>query len=286
MNLGDFELGTESDYSGLDAAISQHFLRIGEFGLADAVAREAGVKGIGELKSLFELMARIIADVDSRRFHSAISWCKEHLAPPRGLEFDFHKLEFVRIVQDGHKMDALKYARAHFSAFANTHLAEISHLMTALVFSRRANSHYAGFFADAAVERAKSDFRREFCASIGWPTDCPLERCVSVGVWALPQIVRVNKLMQAKEGVQWTQQGELPIEIPLPQNALFHSTFVCPVLKIQTTEENPPMMMLCGHVICRDALKRLSRDNEHVKFKCPYCPKESTASDATRLVFE
>ena len=51
----------------------------------------------------------------------------------------------------------------------------------------------------------------------------------------------------------------LQVEIPLPPSYLFHSIFVCPVSKEQTTDTNPPMMMPCGHVVAKESLEKISR---------------------------
>ncbi len=32
---------------------------------------------------------------------------------------------------------------------------------------------------------------------------------------------------------------------------MFYSIFACPVSKEQSSEENPPMMLPCGHVLCK-----------------------------------
>ena len=79
-----------------------------------------------------------------------------------------------------------------------------------------------------------------------------------------------------------TTQNELPVEIPLPRSMIFHPIFVCPVSKEQTTEENPPMMMPCGHVIAKESLNRLGLRGG--RFKCPYCPNESQPKDARELI--
>lgn len=44
-------------------------------------------------------------------------------------------------------------------------------------------------------------------------------------------------------------------------------------------------MLACGHVICAEALNRLSRNNPATRFKCPYCPNESNANQARQVFF-
>ncbi|MEQ2202364.1 E3 ubiquitin-protein transferase rmnd5b [Xenoophorus captivus] len=48
------------------------------------------------------------------------------------------------------------------------------------------------------------------------------------------------------------------IEIDLGKKCWYHSVFACPILRQQTSESNPPMKLICGHVISRDALNKLT----------------------------
>lgn len=47
------------------------------------------------------------------------------------------------------------------------------------------------------------------------------------------------------------------IEIDLDAEYRYHSIFACPILRQTSSEENPPMRLVCGHVISRDALNKL-----------------------------
>jgi hypothetical protein len=47
------------------------------------------------------------------------------------------------------------------------------------------------------------------------------------------------------------------IEIELGMKCWYHSVFACPILRQQTSDSNPPIKLICGHVISRDALNKL-----------------------------
>lgn len=104
---------------------------------------------------------------------------------------------------------------------------------------------------------------------------------MSIGEKALPKILKAASIMK-DSGISWTSQDELPIEIKLPDCAKFHSVFTCPVLKESSIGGNPPMKIPCGHVISKEAVNRLSKASTS-RFKCPYCPSESSASDALEI---
>lgn len=137
-------------------------------------------------------------------------------------------------------------------------------------------------------------FRVEYCARNKLARDAPLKTAVEVGAsGALMKIMRVRQVMKMR-GNEWSQADELPvrcesagyacaysltehslfilftptqrpqIDIPLPSHLRFHSTFTCPVSKEQATEENPPMMMACGHVVCAESLARLGKGHGYV----------------------
>ncbi|PWZ01928.1 hypothetical protein BCV70DRAFT_198212 [Testicularia cyperi] len=205
---------------------------------------------------------------------------------------------------------ALEYGRTHFRDFLGTHLKEIQRLLTLLTFLPQfipalsygtEDCQYDSVpvehllpsvppvyrpLLDANLVHApflEPFFRLEFCAKNRLAKEAPLSIAVEVGAGgALNRIIKVKAVMKQR-GNEWSQADELPIEIPLPHRLRFHSIFACPVSKEQGTERNPPMMLLCGHVLCLETLNRLAKGNG--RFKCPYCPTESYVNQAIRVHF-
>ena len=214
-------------------------------------------------------------------------------------------------ITDG-RQAALEYARREFQTFRTRHLREIQQLMGAMAFCPNLqDSPYRAIFNNhSAWDDVASSFTREFCSLLGLSADSPLYIAATAGAIALPTLLKLQTIMKVKR-TEWTTQNELPVrtpcfinppfsnnlfdiiplpttttylfipqvEIPLPPSYQFHSIFVCPVSKEQTTDENPPMMMPCGHVVAMESLMRLSKGS---RFKCPYCPSESHPRDAKK----
>lgn len=68
----------------------------------------------------------------------------------------------------------------------------------------------------------------------------------------------------------------LPFEVELPQWLHHHSIFICPVSREETSIDDPPIYMPCGHMVSTDTMKRLSKNCTR-NFKCPYCPQTMTS---------
>lgn len=80
--------------------------------------------------------------------------------------------------------------------------------------------------------------------------------------------------------------------------------FACPILRQQSSDCNPPMRLICGHIISKDAVHKLGTATNKYRFyltqiicvfifffflcfrlKCPYCPIEQSSSEAKHICF-
>lgn len=253
-----------------------------------------------ELQDKFAQMYTILQQIKAKNLLPAIEWARANSAEleARGsnLEFELSKLQYVWLFggptvnnlpddENNGRTGALAYARQHFGRFQARHLREIQQLASAMVFAPNLpDSPYHNTFAiaDAFTDVATS-FTREFCSLLGLSAESPLYLAVTAGALALPRLMKYMLATRSK-GTEWTSTEELPFETPLPESMLFHNIFVCPVSKEQSTEDNPPMVIPCGHMLAEETLKKLAKGTKGTRFKCPYCPSEASIKDARRVI--
>ena len=249
------------------------------------------------MEQQFAEMYKILRELkDNRNLNPAIVWAREHAQELeiRGsnLEFELCRLQYVSLFLGGNsdntddisittQMHALEYAQREFQSFRGRYMHQIQQLMGAMAFSSNLeDSPYRHIFNNStAWSEVATSFTREFCSLLKLSADSPLYIATTAGAIAMPTLQKMQGIMQIKR-TEWTSANELSVEIPLPPAYYFHSIFVCPVSKEQTTDQNPPMMMPCGHVVAQESLQKLSKGS---KFKCPYCPMESRPQDATKV---
>ncbi|KAK3355625.1 CTLH/CRA C-terminal to lish motif domain-containing protein [Neurospora tetraspora] len=250
-----------------------------------------------ELEAKFSQMYTILQDIKSRNLLSAIEWARSNSveleARGSNLEFELSRLQYVWLFKGpsvnglpdnelNGTAGALLYAQQNFWRFGNRYIGEIQQLANAQIYARNlSESPYRHIFStETAFADVASSFTREFCSLLGLSAESPLYIAVTAGALALPLLIKYQQATRAK-GTEWTTTNELAFETPLPERMLYHSIFVCPVSKEQTTEQNPPMMIPCGHVLAKETLQRLLKGT---RFKCPYCPAEGLEKDARRIM--
>ncbi|KAI2641133.1 CTLH/CRA C-terminal to lish motif domain-containing protein [Xylaria nigripes] len=249
------------------------------------------------LQERFSGMYSILTSLKQRDLHPAITWARQNSveleARGSNLEFELCKLQFIWLFKgpaanglpdtlDNGLSGALNYARDNFSRFQKRHQREIERLSCAVVYSPNIDDspYHTIFDISHAFDEVASSFTREFCSLLGLSAESPLYVAVMAGALALPNLVKWTLINKAKN-TEWTTQNELAFETPLPKSMFYHSIFVCPVSRGQTTDANPPTILPCGHVLARESLQKLVKGT---RYKCPYCPCEGVIKDAKDII--
>ncbi|KAL0071452.1 hypothetical protein AAF712_001309 [Marasmius tenuissimus] len=261
----------ESDtaVNALERTIALHFLRTGQFDTAQTFIQESEVIIPDELRSKFVDLHHILKALRNRDINPALRWASDHReflkSRSSPLEFNLHRSEYMRLLittRPPNLLLAITYANEHLRPFYHEHEAEFKRLMTCPVYlplPRLERSPYADLASPSLHFDLEPLFAKEYCASLGMSRQVPLRVVGDIGGGgALAKIEKGRRVMRERKS-EWSQRDELPIEIPLPPENRYHSIFTCPVSKEQSTEQNPPMMMTCGHVIAKDSLYKLSK---------------------------
>ncbi|XP_045188845.2 E3 ubiquitin-protein ligase RMND5A-like isoform X1 [Mercenaria mercenaria] len=284
----------------LNEIICEHFLRQGKLDIAEALNEEADLNLDPSQMEPFLELHRILGALKRRNLQPALSWTAANRDSLQNqgsnLEFKLHRLQFIELVSlnPQNQTQALEYAK-HFARFADKHAREVQVLMGSLLYMKQGihTSPYAFLLDPIYWDEICDVFTRDACALMGMSVESPLSVSIRAGCRALPPLLNIRQVMQQRQvsGV-WTSKDELPVEIDLGNEHRYHSIFACPILRQQSTEHNPPVRLICGHVISRDALHKLASGNKYVSqfgvkqlVKCPYCPVEQNPDDAKIVIF-
>ncbi|KIK31264.1 hypothetical protein PISMIDRAFT_85678 [Pisolithus microcarpus 441] len=276
--------------ASLDSTVAVHFLRTGQFSAAEMFIQESGVTIDAEIRNKFEELHRILTALRMQDIDPALEWCSKNRqflqSKSSPLEFYLHRSQFIRLLLacEAPYQPALSYANTVLRNYYTEHTTEFRRLLACFTYlPKLEHSPYADLASSTVHTDLESLFATEYCASLGMSRQAPLKVVGDIGAGgALARIEKARTVMKEKKS-EWSQSDELPIEITLAPENRYHSIFACPVSKEQSTEQNPPMMMVCGHVITKDSLHKLSKVNGRVK--CPYCPTESVQTSALRIYF-
>lgn len=276
------------DFHLVNQIVAGHFYRQGLFDLGDCLINEAGEPEMTAIRSHFLEMYQILDALKAKNLEPALNWITANREKLKqngsNLELNLHRLQFVEIIQKGTKADALSYARTYLVPLASLHMNEFQKLMVCIIWiGKLKNCPHAELMAPTHWEEFTEELIQQFCSLVGQPYQSPLSVAIAAGIEGLPTLLKLANVMAAKRQ-EWQAMKQLPVPVELGKEFQYHSVFVCPVSRDQGSEENPPMLMPCLHVLCQQSIMKLSKSSSRT-FKCPYCPSEASAAQCRQLYF-
>jgi hypothetical protein len=269
----------------LSELIANHLYREALFDIGDKFIGEASCQASIEMKQLFQMMYEIHGALRAGKPEPALSWAmNNHDALMQNgsyLELKLHRIKFVEILKEGNRDEALLYARAYLTPFAPIHKDEFQRLSASIIWAGRLDQlPYTDLLLPTNWEKLAEEFAQQFCNLKGQSSTGPMGMTVAAGGQVLPIILKLMTVLTAKR--EWHSMKQVPFPLDLHKEFQFHSVFVCPVLREQGSDDNPPMLLPCGHVLSKQSTMKLSKNSSR-SFKCPYCPLEASTSECKQL---
>uniref|UniRef100_A0A914C887 Uncharacterized protein n=1 Tax=Acrobeloides nanus TaxID=290746 RepID=A0A914C887_9BILA len=257
-----------------NSLIFDHLVSSGMCEVAESFIKECELP-FNSPKYDMELMKKIMEPLRQRDVRPAIDWVKLNAPNQFPLLFKLHRQYIIQLLYEGKRLEALHYSR-ELQSYGEMYANEISTLMAAVVLWPNTD-RYQELFHPNVWQHLEEDLAN-FISKVA----SPLPNLINTGARAIPSLLTLKNIMVKRQDHLFNSD-ELPIEVPIINHV--HSAFTCPILKIQSTDNNPPMRLNCGHCISKEALQKLIFNTRHHRLKCPYCPEESSAQDAKRVHF-
>ncbi|XP_045499793.1 E3 ubiquitin-protein transferase RMND5B [Colias croceus] len=273
----------------MEQAIAQHLYRQGLEEVGDIFVAEAQIPPV-ERTCTFAQLQRCAAALAEGDPSLALEWVEkrsQELAHSP-LPFTLHRMQALKLAREQGVVAAIEYARRQFPAHAARHERQLQAAVCALAWctpgAPPAPAHYAHLLDPTALGLEASElFISEACSALRLAALSPLAGGAAAGARVLPALHDIRAKMAHPHVIAAWADDELPLEVELgADGGGYHSVFACPILRQQASDANPPMRLLCGHVISRDALNKLAMG---VKLKCPYCPMEQSPAEARQIYF-
>lgn len=279
----DFDIHT------LNQIIASHFYHQGLFDIGDYFINDAKEpEAAAIIKTSFLEMYQILEAMKNQDLGPALSWAatvSDKLTQNGSdLLLKLHSMQFLQKLQNGDRNEALQYARSHLAPFASSHMDYIQKLMVCILWVGKLDqSPHHELLSPSNWNRLAEELKREFCNLLGQSYNSPLSVTVAAGIQGLPPLLKLMNVLAGKKQ-EWQTMTHLPLPVELDREFQFHSIFVCPVSKEQATDDNPAMLMSCGHVLCKQSIAKMSKNSTKM-FKCPYCPFDIDAAQCRQLHF-
>ncbi|KAL0223580.1 hypothetical protein P9112_002970 [Eukaryota sp. TZLM1-RC] len=285
-NVSDLQFPNNSwDLSLLDAAVADHLMRTGRMDVAKELVLSSNVHPPAgkDWEARFSVLHSITKHISNGELSPLREWClsnQQRLISSysgRNLMLKLGSLLFIEALKsDLPNTDLVSLSRQVFTPLISYHLNDIKKLFGVLAYRLYlADCPYTSFLSIDRWSELQTLFTREYCSTLNLSPQSDLEVALNLGVAALPSLVEMASRAEAleMESEDFTKNYPVTTEFDIGELASgLHNVFVCPVSKDQASEENPPILLSCNHVICKQTMERIMmQGSSSRRFKCPIC---------------
>jgi len=258
----------------VDRVIIDYMFRQGYYESAISLSREAGAMEFADA-DVFLRARRVIEDLRQKSCREALEWCSENKSRLRKikstLEFALRTQEFIELVRKEKFIEAIAYARKHFSSAAKDEqsLRLMQQAMATLAFRKDTQcSPYKELFDENSWQRLEEQFRLDNYLLHGMPPHPLIYITLQAGLSALKtQLCYIEEKKATECPVCDASFGQLAQALPFSQH--FKSCIICSITGQQMDEhEHAPLVLPNGFVYSKKALEDMARQHSG-QIVCP-----------------
>ncbi|XP_060829339.1 E3 ubiquitin-protein transferase MAEA [Bombus pascuorum] len=258
----------------LDRMLIEYFLRKGYYTTATKLADNSELRDLTNI-DVFMVSREVETSLANHETARCVGWCYDNRSKLRKLgstmEFNLRVQEFIELVRQDRRLDAVKHARKCFPNYDDYQLQEIQCCMGQLAFPANTSlSPYKDLLDEKRWDRLIEQFRHENYRLFQLATQSVFTVALQAGLSALktPQCYSANKEGR-NPNCPVCNEALNELAVPLPFAHCSQSRLVCSISGKPLNEYNQPMMMPNGYVYGEQALEKMAQENNGTVI----CPK-------------
>ncbi|XP_059171644.1 E3 ubiquitin-protein transferase MAEA-like [Physella acuta] len=270
--IKDFVPPTWWQKNRLDRMLVEYFLRAGYYNSALKLAKHSNIEDLTNIE-LFMMSKEIEDALAKSDTKPCLSWCIDNRSKLRKmkstLEFTVRKQEFVELIREDKRLDAIKHARKYFSSVEANQVGDVQKLMGMLAFNCSSpDNPYSDLLDMGNWQKLVLQFRQENFKLHQLNSTSVFTATLQAGLSALKTLhcYKDANMRHPDCPVCSTHLNELAQ--PLPFAHCTNSKLVCSITGTVLNEHNPPMMLPNGRIYGLKALENMAADNDG-RVVCP-----------------
>jgi len=271
----------------LDRMLVEYFLRAGYYSTAIKLAKHSHIEDLTNIE-LFLVSKDIEDSLERHETTKCLAWCHENKSKLRKmkstLEFRLRQQEFIEMMRNGKRIEAVRHARKHFTSLEDGQLADVQQAMGMLAYSPDTNIPAYKVLLDVGRwQELVEQFRQENFKLYQLNNNSVFTVTLQAGLSALktPHCYKEGKNAGNPDcPVCSTHLRQLARNLPYAHCA--QSRLICFISSQPLNEHNPPMMLPNGYVYGLYSLTQMAAENEG-RVVCPRTKEIYSIEEAEKV---
>lgn len=269
----------------LDRLLVDHLLRDGYYEAAAKLTKQAGLENLTNME-LFMVARRVETSLGAGDTSKCLAWCHDNKSKLRKLkstlEVKLRQQEFIELVKQNRKLDAIYHARKYLSNIEDSQLRELEHIMGLLAHPLDTQKEpYKHLLDKSRWNTLIEHFKRDNYNLFQLNSVSVFSVVLQAGLSALktPHCYRKSGQRNPECPLCSPLLNELAKRLPYPHSA--QSKLICPISGQALNEHNPPMMLPNGHIYGELSLKAMAANTGRIV--CPKTQQDFRLDEALKV---
>ncbi|XP_050399540.1 E3 ubiquitin-protein transferase MAEA [Patella vulgata] len=271
----------------LDRMIVEFFLRKGYYNSALKLAKHSEIEELTNI-DLFLTSKEVEESLMKHETSPCLAWCHDNKSKLRKmrstLEFNVHKQEFIELVRNNNRIEAVRHARKYFSNADTVQMQDVQKVMGLLAFPSDTQIFpYKELFDPGRWHILVLQFREENFKLHQLNSTSVFTAALHAGLSSLKTPHCYKKDGDGKSSDCPVCSRHLnEIAKPLPYAHCANSRLICAISGCPLNENNPPMILPNGYVYGFSALATMATENDG-RVVCPKTKEIFSLDDAQKV---